>query len=152
MHYKHTTAAIIISLAAASECFAVQYLTVDEALKLSFPAMTSAENTDVLFSDEQKKKIEEELPDKLYINGQQIRKVFEQDHLLGFLFIDRVVGKHLLIDYSIALSPEGKVLRIEVLDYRESYGSEIRSRDWLSQFEGKDSKSSGRAAGPSEAH
>jgi Na+-translocating ferredoxin:NAD+ oxidoreductase RnfG subunit len=37
----------------------------------------------------------------------------------------------------VALGPDGRVKRVEILEYRESYGSEIANRDWLAQFAGK---------------
>jgi Na+-translocating ferredoxin:NAD+ oxidoreductase RnfG subunit len=48
-----------------------------------------------------------------------------------------VLGKHEIIDYTVALTPEGKVLAIEILEYRESYGYEIRGAKWRQQFVGK---------------
>ena len=53
---------------------------------------------------------------------------------------DRVIGKHLFIDYAVALDPGGRVLRVEILQYRESYGGEVRGAGWLGQFVGKTQK------------
>jgi len=53
-----------------------------------------------------------------------------------FIF-DRVIGKHLYIDYAVALDPNGRVHRVEILQYRESYGGEVKDQAWLSQFVGK---------------
>jgi Na+-translocating ferredoxin:NAD+ oxidoreductase subunit G len=41
----------------------------------------------------------------------------------------------------VAISPEGKVLGVEILEYREMYGYEIRSPKWRERFVGKDSNS-----------
>jgi len=51
--------------------------------------------------------------------------------------IDRVVGKHENITYAVAVAPDGAVRGIEIMDYRESYGSQIRNADWRKQFVGK---------------
>jgi len=59
----------------------------------------------------------------------------------GFFIFDRVVGKHLYIDYAVALTSSGAVHSVEILQYRESYGGEIRSPSWLAQFVGKTSGS-----------
>lgn len=56
---------------------------------------------------------------------------------LGWLYIDRVLGKHETIGFALALDPQGKVLQVEVLDYRESYGGEIRRAEWRQQLVGK---------------
>ena len=53
------------------------------------------------------------------------------------LYVDRVVGKHEFITYALALDPGGGVRAIEILDYRESYGGEVRDARWRAQFTGK---------------
>lgn len=55
----------------------------------------------------------------------------------GWLVIDEVVGKHEFITYAVAIAADGRVRRVEVLEYRESYGHEVARRPWLAQFEGK---------------
>jgi hypothetical protein len=55
----------------------------------------------------------------------------------GWFILDRVVGKHEFITYAVALSPDGAVKRIEILEYRETYGGEVRNANWRQQFVGK---------------
>ncbi|HXC63252.1 MAG TPA: FMN-binding protein [bacterium] len=54
------------------------------------------------------------------------------------LFIDQVEGKHDLITYALAVAENGKVKGMEILEYRESYGGQVRRPDWRAQFVGKD--------------
>ena len=61
----------------------------------------------------------------------------KMENFTAFFIVDYVIGKHLVIDYAVALSPEGTVKQIEILNYRESYGGEIRNPDWRKQFVGK---------------
>ena len=56
---------------------------------------------------------------------------------LGWLLVDQVIGKSELITYALALDRGGAVRSIEVLDYRESHGGEIRLEGWRKQFVGK---------------
>jgi Na+-translocating ferredoxin:NAD+ oxidoreductase RnfG subunit len=56
----------------------------------------------------------------------------------GWFIIDQVVGKHEMIDLAVALTNEGKVKGIEVLQYREAYGAGVKHPKWLAQFLGKD--------------
>lgn len=56
------------------------------------------------------------------------------------LILDRVIGKHELITYAVAISSEGNIKGIEILDYRETYGYEIRRAPWRKQFVGKTSR------------
>lgn len=55
----------------------------------------------------------------------------------GWFIIDRVIGKHEFITYAIALTPDGAVRNVEILEYRETYGGEVRNAAWRHQFVGK---------------
>lgn len=97
--------------------FAAQYLTIEEARQLSFPDATSFE------------------PEAIG-GGTRCWAARGPSGLLGYAFFDAVIGKHLLIDYMLAVSPAGKILRLEILAYRESYGGQIRNASWRKQFHG----------------
>ena len=56
------------------------------------------------------------------------------------LIVDRVLGKHELITYAVAVESNGKVKGIEILDYRETYGAQIRGKEWRQNFTGKSSR------------
>jgi Na+-transporting NADH:ubiquinone oxidoreductase subunit C len=56
---------------------------------------------------------------------------------LGWLIVDQVIGKSELITYALALDASGAVISVEVLDYRESHGGEIRLPAWRKQFVGR---------------
>jgi hypothetical protein len=55
----------------------------------------------------------------------------------GWFIVDEVLGKHELITYAVALDTQGRVRGVEILDYRESHGGEIRDLKWRLQFAGK---------------
>jgi hypothetical protein len=55
------------------------------------------------------------------------------------VIIDRVVGKHEFITYAVAVSSAGAVKGVEIMDYRETFGSEVRRPEWRAQFSGKTS-------------
>jgi hypothetical protein len=57
------------------------------------------------------------------------------------LFIDEVVGKHEFITYAVAVASDGAVQGVEIMDYKETYGYEVRRPQWRKQFVGKTSKS-----------
>ena len=56
---------------------------------------------------------------------------------LGWLIVDQVIGKSEAITYALALDPAGAVISLEVLEYRESHGGEVRMPAWRKQFVGK---------------
>ena len=117
VRYALPVAAIV---SAASPAYAVRYLSIEEAQKHAFPSATH-------FTE---------------VQAGRVWKAESGGRVAGFFIFDRVVGKHLYIDYAVALTPVGAVHRVEILEYRESYGGEIRSPSWLAQFVGKTSGSS----------
>jgi hypothetical protein len=109
-------AAVVATVSSAAQ--AVQYLSIPEAQKQAFPSASFSE-----------------------IQAGRIWRAESAGRLLGFFIFDRVIGKHLYIDYAVALDPGGRIRSVEILQYRESYGGEIRSPSWLAQFVGKSSSS-----------
>ena len=101
----------------SSPAQAVQYLSIAEAQKLAFPAAANFVETD----------------------AGRAWKAQAGGKVLGLFVVDHVIGKHLYIDYAVALTPNGQVHRVDILQYRESYGGDIRSESWLGQFAGKTS-------------
>lgn len=55
----------------------------------------------------------------------------------GWFIVDEVVGKHEFITYAVALSEAGAVRDVEILDYKETYGGQVRDPHWRAQFAGK---------------
>jgi hypothetical protein len=110
--------------AVAPPAYAVVYLSVGAAQKAAFPAATQFVDYD----------------------GRSW-KAMAGDQLLGLVVLDHVIGKHLYIDYTVALDTTGKVKRVDILTYRESYGGEVRESGWLGQFVGKTSGSPLRVGG-----
>lgn len=108
---------MVMSIGSAAH--AVQYLSVPQAQKQAFPG---ASNFAVVQTD-------------------RIWRAEGGGRVLGFFIFDRVIGKHLYIDYAVALDTGGRIRQVDILAYRESYGGEIRSPSWLAQFAGKSASS-----------
>ena len=126
-------AGVVISIPA----HATQYLSVEQAQRLSFPEATAFVEAHLVFKAADVVAIERLSGQKVRARGEQVWRAERGGSLLGFFIVDYVIGKHETIDYSVALRPDGRVQRVEILEYRESYGSEIANRDWLAQFAGK---------------
>lgn len=122
---------IPVTTVATSVC-AATYFTVEQAQQALFPGakLTSAFFT---LTDAQKREIEHRTDVNVRNKEVQIWKVDGG----GFFIVDEVVGKHEFITVAIALNADGSVRGIEVMDYRESYGYEIRDPAWRAQFTGK---------------
>ena len=130
--------AIVVSIAAPAH--AVRYLSVEQAQKVAFPDATRFVEVHVIFTAADVASIERRSGQKVRARGQQVWRALVDDRIVGFFVVDYVIGKHLVIDYAIALDPGGQVRHVEILEYRESYGGEISNRSWLAQFVGKTSR------------
>src|SRR6266550_4179479 len=128
--------ALPISALVAPSAFAVQYLNVEQAQRAIFPgkSFTSAA---VNLTAAQRKAIEQASGVRVLRAEQQVWRVSNG----GWFIVDEVVGKHEFITYAVGLNAEGAVKQIEIMDYRETYGGEIRNENWRAQFVGKTSQS-----------
>ena len=115
-HWIRLTAPVALVASATAPVYAVQYLSVAQAQKLAFPSATNFAAVD-----------------------NRAWKAEAGGSTLGLFVLDHVIGKHLYIDYAVALDPGGRVKRVEILQYRESFGGEVREASWLGQFVGKGS-------------
>jgi Na+-transporting NADH:ubiquinone oxidoreductase subunit NqrC len=57
--------------------------------------------------------------------------------VVGHVLMDEVIGKHELITYAVGIGADGGVRGVEILDYRETRGGEVRDPRWRAQFVGK---------------
>ncbi len=57
--------------------------------------------------------------------------------ILGYAFFGETRGRSEEFSYVVFFKPDLSVKSVQLLDYRESYGSEIGSPRWLRQFENK---------------
>lgn len=122
---------------AASGVHATQYLSIEQAQRLMFPDAVQFDQRPVRLTDEQKRAVEAASGARVRRADQSVWIARASDRVLGWFLVDEVYGKHEFITYALALGPEGAVKQIEVMDYRESYGYEIRKPEWRSQFTGK---------------
>ena len=67
----------------------------------------------------------------------RVCKALHGGDLLGYVFVDEVVGRQDFITYAAAIDATGKLGTLEVLAYRESHGGEIRNEAWRRQFAGR---------------
>jgi Na+-translocating ferredoxin:NAD+ oxidoreductase RnfG subunit len=136
---KHISGWLLLAvvLLAATPGRAERYLTSDEAKQLCFPKADRFQEQVHQFTAEQKKAIAKQAGSPVRLRGQRYWIASQGTNVLGVLVADHVLGKHEIIDYVVALAPDGKVLQIEILEYRESHGYEIRGEKWREQFKGK---------------
>jgi Na+-translocating ferredoxin:NAD+ oxidoreductase RnfG subunit len=125
------------AMIAAAECCAVQYLTVEQAQRVLFPDATVFEPKPIVLTAAQIAAVESATRRPGLTPKHHVWAVRRGDQPEGWFMVDEVIGKHELITYALALSAQGRILGIEVLEYRENYGYEIRNPGWRAQFIGK---------------
>lgn len=121
----------------ASPALAADYLTTAQAQTLLFPAAKGFAEQPLNFSSEQRDKIKELAGVRQRTDQQKVWKAERDGQLQGWFIVDEVVGKHEFITYATAISPDGKVLGIEVMSYRETHGGQVRDAGWRKHFVGK---------------
>lgn len=128
----------IVPIAALScPALAVDYLSTAEAQKVLFPAAERFEEKKITLSDSQLDRIKELSGVRQREHNPKIWQAYQGKSLQGLFLVDEVIGKHEYITYATAISPDGKVLGVEVMSYRETHGGEVRRPDWLMRFKGK---------------
>lgn len=123
--------AALVAIAPAS-AFAVHYLDAEQAQKLMFPDAERFEFRSFPVDAGSTRTGESRI---------QVRVAQRGEATLGYVVVDEVIGKFELITYAVGLNRDGSVRQVEVMDYRESHGHEIRLPAWRRQFEGKSAAS-----------
>lgn len=117
---------------AGGPAYATVYLSVAQAQSVMFPGATFQPDSRTL-TEKQVKAVE-------HASGVPVR-----NHQLkawrvssgGWFVVDEVVGKHEFIPFAVGFDKDGAVSAIEILEYHEAYGGQIRDPAWLRQFYGK---------------
>lgn len=123
-------------LVASQSSYAETYFTQEEVQKALFPNATEFAIQTLTLDKAQLSKIEDSSPTSTPIPN-KIWLVKEGNKFSGYLIIDKVLGRHEFITYAVALNMQGQVQGIEVIEYLESYGHQIRNEKWRAQFHGK---------------
>jgi Na+-translocating ferredoxin:NAD+ oxidoreductase RnfG subunit len=108
------------------------YLSEDQAASVIFPG-EKLQPVWIELNDTQIQAIEKTSGQT--VHDKKIRVFWSSDKKRG-VFIDRVIGKHDVIFYAVGID-SGKIQGLEIMEYRETYGGEIRNPKWRNQFKGK---------------
>jgi len=120
------------TLAIVAPAHAVVYLSVEQAQSNMFPGAA--------FTPEFKSLTKEQAAAIEKASGVSVRnrdlRVWRVS-TGGWFIADQVIGKHEYIPFALGLDAEGSVKAVEILEYRESYGDQVRNPAWRGQFTGK---------------
>ena len=128
---------IVAGAVLSAPALGARYYSVSEVQKALFADATEFVHHPLTLTPEQRKLLASGFPANSPLPGQQVWEARSAGALLGFVVIDQVIGKHDLITYATGLGADGSVRRVEIMEYRESYGYEVRNERWLRQFAGK---------------
>lgn len=124
-----------IMAAVAPAAMATVYLSPDQALGAIFPDKKAGDfkESSLRLTKDQRKAVTASTG--LSVRDQEIKVWTASDG--SQMYIDQVVGKHEFITFGMGVGPDGKVRGVEILEYKETYGGEVRRPEWRKQFKGK---------------
>ena len=113
------------------------YLDFDEAAHVLFPEADGFAPATAELDGTARKRIKSE-------SGMRVRKSRVESltarqgaDTIGWVYLDEVIGKHEYITWALALNEDGSVKGLEILEYRETCGYQVREEKWRAQFRGK---------------
>jgi Na+-translocating ferredoxin:NAD+ oxidoreductase RnfG subunit len=126
----------LAALAFAPAAYATEYMTVEVAQRAVFPDASAFVPVTLSLDADQRARLATvaRLPGA---HDPRVWRAMAGERQLGMFYVDAVIGKQEYIGYALAVDATGHVLRLDVLEYRETHGWEIRNERWRSQFVGK---------------
>jgi len=126
----------LAALAFAPAAYATEYLTIEAAQRAAFPDASAFVPVALALDADQRGRLAA-VARPPGARDPRAWRVMASDRKLGMFYVDAVIGKQEYIGYALAVGAAGHVLRLDVLEYRETHGWEIRNERWRAQFAGK---------------
>lgn len=124
-------------VAAASPASATDYLSITDAQRALFPRAQNFAAFPITLNAAQLRQIRAIAGVSQRTAIPRVWRATSGGAPLGWMLVDEVVGKHEFITYATAISPDGHVLGVEIMSYRESKGGQVRDERWRARFRGK---------------
>ena len=113
------------------------YLTAEDALKLMFPKSERIKKDLLRVPADRKLVIEERIGWKFPEDSFEVYIGETGTQVDGYALIQNTIGKHKPMTYMVGVDHTGHVLNVELLVFREARGSEVRTKRFNVQYEGK---------------
>jgi FMN-binding domain. len=113
------------------------FLTEEEALKLMFPKSEQVKRDLLRIPMDKKAAIESRIGWKFPEDSFDVYVGETGGHVDGYAFVQNTIGKHKPMTYMVGVDAQGRVSNVELLVFRESRGSEVRTKRFNVQYEGK---------------
>jgi Na+-translocating ferredoxin:NAD+ oxidoreductase RnfG subunit len=135
------TLPFLMLLCFSTNSFALQFYTIEQVQKAIFQDAESFKSSPISLTSEQISKIKNSSSTRTPIPDKRIWQVLKANKLVGWFIVDEVYGKHEFITYAVGINLDGTVRMIDIMDYRETYGYQVREASWRQQFVGKNASS-----------
>jgi hypothetical protein len=126
---------LLAALAPVPIVVAADYLSIDMAQHAVFPEADTFTEIFIAQSPAQLQALLAQAGPQPAHGMIRIWKATRAGTLLGYAFVDEVVGRQNLITYAVGIDTAGALRHLEIMSYRESHGGEIRNPAWRAQFD-----------------
>ncbi|MBS0157440.1 MAG: FMN-binding protein [Nitrospira sp.] len=113
------------------------FLTEEEALKLMFPKSARIRKETLHLPPDKKAVIESRIGWNFPEESFEVYIGETGTHIDGYALVQNTIGKHKPMTYMVGVDAQGLVSNVELLVFREARGSEVRTKRFNVQYEGK---------------
>jgi len=113
------------------------FLTEEEAVKLMFPKSERVKKELLSVPTDKKMMIEERIGWKFPETAFEVYIGETGTQVDGYALVQNTIGKHKPMTYMVGVDAHGRVSNVELLVFREARGSEVRTKRFNAQYEGK---------------
>jgi Na+-translocating ferredoxin:NAD+ oxidoreductase RnfG subunit len=113
------------------------FLSEEEAVKLMFPKSERIKKDILRVPTDKKMAIEERIGWKFPEDTFEIYIGETGTQVDGYALVQNTIGKHKPMTYMVGVDAHGHVSNVELLVFREARGSEVRTKRFNVQYEGK---------------
>jgi Na+-translocating ferredoxin:NAD+ oxidoreductase RnfG subunit len=113
------------------------FLSEEEAVKLMFPKSERIKKDILRVPTDEKMAIEERIGWKFPEDAFEVYIGETGTQVDGYALVQNTIGKHKPMTYMVGVDAHGRVSNVELLVFREARGSEVRTKRFNVQYEGK---------------
>ena len=113
------------------------FLTEEEAVKLMFPKSERIKKELLRVPADKKMAIEGRIGWKFPEDAFEVYIGESGTQVDGYALVQNTIGKHKPMTYMVGVDRQGRVSNVELLVFREARGSEVRTKRFNAQYEGK---------------
>jgi len=113
------------------------FLSEEEAVKLMFPRSERINKYILRVPTDKKMAIEERIGWKFPEDAFEVYIGETGTQVDGYAIVQNTIGKHKPMTYMVGVDAHGRVSNVELLVFRETRGSEVRTKRFNAQYEGK---------------